>query len=849
MSVGVLFGATACTKKNIVSLSVESVPGSEEFVRPSMTGIEFALSGGVILESSEPVRLSLPFDSSTKMLAMSITSEARLAEVTIRGLSPDETYYKYEDDYHKGEVFMTDPAGDFTYVQDLSMPRLVFIQDVPGTSFIKDDVAGGDCQSIGYWDVGTKTCTLTGDVNGSIQVDANNVTLDGGGHTLSGGGSGTGVYLYMRTGVTIRHLNVTNFTTGVQLYLSSNNTLENITASSNTENGILLYSSGLNALSGNTANSNKIGMYLYFSAMNTLTGNTAFQNADYGIVLYSSADNELQANNGSVASFAPQATEPSAGPPAPALPGRLEVVGTHFEVSGSGVLNLTLDSTHPVKLSFESAPDKVVMHVETASTAASTVMSITGLAPETTYHMYEDDFHNHTPFTTDVAGSYTYVQDLLMPHLVFIQTRKGTKYLSDNATGGDCTSIGSWDAGSRTCTFTTDVNEMIQIDSDNIIIDGNGYTVSSGSWTGVYLPRRTGVTVRNLTLTGLSSGIYLFSSSGNTLENNTVSSNSYGIYLFSSSGNTISNNILSSNKVGIFLYGFGGNTISNNIDDSNAIGIYIHSSSGNTVTGNTANSNNIGIFLASNSEGNTVTGNTASSNVIWIYLVYSNGNVISKNTVDSNAIGAILWDSSNNQSYNNNFINNTTQLLVYDGSGNIFNLPMPTGGNYWSDFDTPGEGCDNLNAAGLCDSPYHFASGRDNHPWIAQDRWLDRDGDGVSEEADICPDEDATGFDVDGDGCIDSFSGLVSLVDTHITEGAISDQLGNSIVSMLENIEKSINKDNICATVNQLEAFKNEINAQRGRKVSDEAADEIVVYTDSLISYLLSKLPEGNSCR
>ena len=53
---------------------------------------------------------------------------------------------------------------------------------------------------------------------------------------------------------------------------------------------------------------------------------------------------------------------------------------------------------------------------------------------------------------------------------------------------------------------------------------------------------------------------------------------------------------------------------------------------------------------------------------------------------------------------------------------------------------------------------------------------------------------------------------------------------------------------NICAAINQLEAFKNQINAQSGNKISDEAADLLIAYADNLITQLLIELPPGESC-
>jgi len=129
----------------------------------------------------------------------------------------------------------------------------------------------------------------------------------------------------------------------------------------------------------------------------------------------------------------------------------------------------------------------------------------------------------------------------------------------------------------------------------------------------------------------------------------------------------------------------------------------------------------------------------------------------------------------------------------------------------------------------------------------------DPDGDGIPDIEDSCPDEDASGFDVDGDGCIDSAGGLEDIIATLVLEGVIDSDLENSLSVKLENAEKSADKDNICAAVNQLEALVNQVNAQRDtplleKKISDEAAEAIIAYVESVINYLMSQLPPGESC-
>jgi len=233
------------------------------------------------------------------------------------------------------------------------------------------------------------------------------------------------------------------------------------------------------------------------------------------------------------------------------------------------------------------------------------------------------------------------------------------------------------------------VNETINIVSDGITFDGNagaGYTVSGGtSDSGVYVYDRSGVTIMNVNVQGFYNGIYVRGTgvpgSGSTLEQHST-----------------------------------GNTVTNNTIDSYSSGIRLDYCSDNSVTDNTvSNCGGFGISLVHSSDydilpphnpppGNTVTGNTLSNNYWGIY---------------------IQW-ACNNTIYHNNFINNTIQAEHYSGSGNVFNLPWPDGGNYWNDWTSP----DNDNN-GFVDLayviPYVYDPPdpvQDNFPWTDEDGWL-----------------------------------------------------------------------------------------------------------------------------
>ncbi|OGY59615.1 MAG: hypothetical protein A3B23_00650 [Candidatus Colwellbacteria bacterium RIFCSPLOWO2_01_FULL_48_10] len=578
----------------------------------------------------------------------------------------------------------------------------------------------------------------------------------------------------------------------------------------------------------------------------------------------------------------------------------------------------------------------ILIHIKPSVTAISSQITIGNLEPNTTYWWHQDTHRSSTPFTTDSTGAYTYAQDLTSRHLVFIKPEPSTKYITDNATGGDCTTIGTWNNSTKTCTLTTNLTETVEIENDGITLDGDGHSiVKSGTMIGygVYVNNRSNVTIKNFSnISNFNYGISFVYSSDSNVINNTTSDSYTGIRIYSGSNNTLSNNTSSSNSIGIefgasngtvsgnttnsntqygLLIGGSNNNIDSNVSNLNGVGISLYLSTQNALTNNHASNNtfnfdvtgfpnvdsnydhdidttnlvdnkpiyylknisnttynsstNAGAFYCISCNNVTVkdlsisnayqgvylrkTKNSVIENVsiseskfgIWldqangasdtniitnnhiseiergVILAYSNGNTISdnsvtdctylgiylshsnNNTVNNNVVDKVAgdWginifesnnnsvyennilnhgtnntglslgisdnneiynnyisasqngivltgtnnevhhnDISNNQKgiylygafnsiiYNNNFLNNTTQVFFGSGSGNVFNLPMPTGGNYWSDFNSPTQACLNLSADRICDTPYSFTGGQDNYPWTVQDGWL-----------------------------------------------------------------------------------------------------------------------------
>ncbi|MBN2067727.1 MAG: right-handed parallel beta-helix repeat-containing protein [Candidatus Diapherotrites archaeon] len=166
---------------------------------------------------------------------------------------------------------------------------------------------------------------------------------------------------------------------------------------------------------------------------------------------------------------------------------------------------------------FTVSPDASKAEVHAMSDAGETApVSISGLAPNTEYFMYEDSHANEMPFTTDGNGSYSFEQDISEEHFVWVQSASSdTLFIEDNAQGGDCEakSIGIWDASTKTCTLTDDIEftggleNNIEFASRGISLDCNGHSVT-GSW-GTYgvLAVYGKASVKNCTISGFEIGI------------------------------------------------------------------------------------------------------------------------------------------------------------------------------------------------------------------------------------------------------------------------------------------------------------------------------------------------------
>jgi parallel beta-helix repeat protein len=232
-----------------------------------------------------------------------------------------------------------------------------------------------------------------------------------------------------------------------------------------------------------------------------------------------------------------------------------------------------------------------------------------------------------------------------------------------------------------TYTFTNNNYLTIIVNRSNTIINGMGYTLQAGSGNDGFFIEYP---VHNV-----------------TIKNTIITNNGWGIVLDASNNDTLSGNIITGNaNYGIEVVYMGGNTVS----DNNV----------------TANGNGIFLGLSNN---HTVSGNIVKANTQWgIELQSSSGNVVSDNNITGNGYGVYFYDAvcSQNKFYHNNLVGNTYQVRSL-GSANTWDDGYPSGGNYWSNYQTAYPSAAENDSSAIWNTPYFMnLNNTDRYPLMGQ---------------------------------------------------------------------------------------------------------------------------------
>lgn len=243
--------------------------------------------------------------------------------------------------------------------------------------------------------------------------------------------------------------------------------------------------------------------------------------------------------------------------------------GTHFKLDNG----ITIDSNKPVSIFGDFLGSSMVLYfnVSEDSQITSADIIIDGLAPSTEYHIFMDNYHNETVYNTGSSGLYRFTADLNDYHAIFFHVNPYIIFLDHK--GWSDSTIGTWDSVSKTANLNKNISATVQIDSDDIVLDGKDYIINGSGKDllfGVYIPDRYNVSVQNLKVANCRDGISLYncsecflkqcfctrnkygisanlSNKTNIVQNRAEYNSIYGIKLFKSVTSDVNENILSMN--------------------------------------------------------------------------------------------------------------------------------------------------------------------------------------------------------------------------------------------------------------------------------------------------------------
>lgn len=286
----------------------------------------------------------------------------------------------------------------------------------------------------------------------------------------------------------------------------------------------------------------------------------------------------------------------------------------------------------------------------------------------------------------------------------------------------------------NTYTLTNNItNGTIEVQRDNIVIDGNDFSITqtpvntsgltipsgvpAGWYPGIRLTDRRNVTIKNIKIDDCISGITLESSTNITLTNNSLTSiGKIAIFSASSSKCTISQNGITNNHQGILIIdSMHINIFENNIT-RNSIGIQCYTSTyppklDSAVTSGCAYIDIFGNYIAGNTQ------NGISLSAFYIRIGY--------NTLANNNKGIRFSHSYHTMIYHNNFISNSQHVdiavLVSASGGYDWIWDSGSEGNYWSDYLTKYPNATEKNHSGVGNTPYVIdVNNIDHYPLMSE---------------------------------------------------------------------------------------------------------------------------------
>lgn len=276
----------------------------------SGTGTHFEISiedsQTLTLDSSQDINVLLEYTPACEISILIGSTTLTSTHLTLGGLTANTTYYKYLNGV-LSEHFLSQQDGKYVFLQDLSEPcHIFFSMDKLTLSYITPD-GNVTPATVPIKRVTDETYVLIGDIEGSIVVQKDGITIDQNGYAIRGQSS-FGYYIVFGRDITIENVNIQGYTYGVFAAYSYRISVIKSTITLNT-NGLFFHSQGGALISQNLISSNTIGIHfwspghentiegnhicnndigiriasdIYISRYNTVRGNTITQNT-YGI--------------------------------------------------------------------------------------------------------------------------------------------------------------------------------------------------------------------------------------------------------------------------------------------------------------------------------------------------------------------------------------------------------------------------------------------------------------------------------------------------------------------------------------------------------------------------------------
>jgi branched-chain amino acid transport system substrate-binding protein len=117
----------------------------------------------------------------------------------------------------------------------------------------------------------------------------------------------------------------------------------------------------------------------------------------------------------------------------------------------------------------------------------------------------------------------------------------------------------------------------------------------------------------------------------------------------------------------------------------------------------------------------------------------------------------------------------------------------------------------------------------------------DRDGDGVPDAQDACPDQSNGGYDADNDGCLDTTTALKALINNLRASGQISKTAtATTLLKYVTSAEAKLAVKNYTGAIAYLNAFISYVqkNSKTGGSITPAAAQKLIAYAQSLIRWI-----------